>query len=339
MKKTIKFLSLVPVLLLSSCKSGVKYDISKYILELEWKEDFTIYQLTDTHLGDKDDLPTHYKFMDYTYDHLDKKPDMIVVTGDLFTFASRSTAKGFFSWLDSKEVPWTVTFGNHDEQCFFSVDWLTGYLNELSNSDKSHCVFKDLQDDDVHGNANFAINLKDGSTIKEQIIVMDTNRYYFGKYFGYDYIKQNQIDWYERLVNYTKEQNGGTVVPSKLFYHIPLPEINDAWEKGSKYERIESNLTDKVNFQQKREKTCPPDYNSGFFKKITELGSTNAMFFGHDHINNFANEYEGVLFSYGVKATDRVYFDSDMLGGQTITIKNDHKVDIKQYFYSYEEVK
>ena len=63
------------------------------------------------------------------------------------------------------------------------------------------------------------------------------------------------------------------------------------------------------------------------------------MFFGHDHINDFAHEYEGILFSYGVKSTDRVYFADDMLGGQTITIKSDHSVSIKQYFHSYEEVK
>ena len=339
MKKKLTLLSLIPVLLTTSCKSGVAHDIKEYILELDWKDNFTILQLTDTHLGDKDDLPMHYKFLDNTIEKLDTKPDLIVVTGDVFTFAGKNTVKGFCSWLESKKIPWTLTWGNHDEQCYFSIDWLTGYLNDLSKKSE-YCKFIDIQDDDVHGNANFAINLKEGSVIKEQIIVMDSNRYYFGDYFGYDCFKEDQIKWYEKLVNKTKEDNGGTVVPSMMFYHIPLPEVDDAYEKGTKYADITSNIPAKTdNFQQKRENTCPPEHDYNFFKTIHDLGSTKQMFFGHDHINDFAHEYEGILFSYGVKSTDRVYFADDMLGGQTITIKSDHSVSIKQYFHSYEEVK
>ena len=254
---------------------------------------------------------------------------MIVVTGDLFTFASKSTAKRFFSWLDSKGKPWTVTFGNHDEQCLFSVDWLTNYLNNYG----SHCLFKDLQDDDIQGNANFAINLKVGGSIFEQLIVMDTNRYYYGNYFGYDFIHQDQIDWYDSLINYTKDSlNGGTVVESLLFYHIPLPEIDDAYEAGN----FIADETGSIGV--KREKACPPDYNSGFFSHVVNNGSTKAMFFGHDHRNDFCAEYQGVWFSYGTNSTSCFYYDEDMMGGQVITIKNDHSLSIRRIHHTYKEV-
>ena len=220
-RKSLFLLSGVAALCLSAC-SGVKHEIKDYILELDYKSDYRILQLTDTHIGDKDNVQLHYDFMDLTIK--EANPDLIVVTGDVFTFASRHTAKEFFDFLDSYEVPWTLTFGNHDEQCFFSIDWLTSELNSRGG----YCIFKDVQDDDVQGNANFAINLKKDNKVFEQLIIMDSNRYNFKGYFGYDYFKEDQINWYKELVDYTTSQNGG-VVDSLMFYHIPLPEVNDAW--------------------------------------------------------------------------------------------------------------
>ena len=81
-------------------------------------------------------------------------------------------------------------------------------------------------------------------------------------------------------------------------------------------------------YGEKRENTCPPEYNSGFFDVIKEKGSTKAMFFGHDHINNFEVDYEGVKFCYGMKSTDRIYYADDMLGYKTIKIANDHSITV-----------
>ena len=331
-----KIVSLFPVifgLALSSCATGVRHEASEYIAgTVQYTADFKILQLTDIHLGDKDVRDLHFKFMDLTVN--EANPDMIVVTGDLFTFASKSTAIALFDYLESKGKPWTVCYGNHDEQCYFSVDWLTDYLNNYGK----HCLYKDIQDDDVQGNCNFAINLMQGSNVFEQVIIMDSNRYYYGSYFGYDYFKQNQIDWYESLVNYTKAQNGGTTVQSLMFYHIPLPEVDKAYEEGTVVK--DEGLTDEQNAKVdvKREKTCPPDTNSGFFDKIKTLGSTKAMFFGHDHINTFRRQYQGVIFNYGIKSTDRIYYDEDLLGGQVITIHNDHSLSFKRIFHTYKEV-
>ena len=63
------------------------------------------------------------------------------------------------------------------------------------------------------------------------------------------------------------------------------------------------------------------------------------MFFGHDHINNFEADYEGVKFCYGMKSTDRIYFAEDMLGYQTISIKADNSLEIERFFHTYAEVK
>ena len=321
MKNKLTALAFISLLALSAC--GTKeYQPQDYILEMNYKSDFRILQLTDIHLSDKDDKETQFKFMDLLYQDANN-PDLVVVTGDLFTFAGKDTAKSLLKYFDSKKIPWTVCFGNHDEQCYFSVDWLTETLSKYG----SYCMFKDLQDDKVNGNCNFVINLKDGGKVHDQLFIMDSNRYNFSfSQLGYDCFKEDQINWYSDIVNYTTAQNGG-VVNSLMFYHIPLPEINAAWEEGTHIDG------------EKREASCPPDHDYGFFGKIKELGSTSAMFFGHDHINNFEVDYQGVKFCYGIKSTDRIYHDEDMMGCQTITIHDDHSLKIDRYYHTYAEVK
>ena len=324
-KFTRLFFPVLAAMTLTSC-SNVHHDISEYILELDYKDDFRILQLTDTHFGDKDNMKLHFDFMNLTIQ--EANPDLIVLTGDAFTFASKSTAQELFKFLDDTGVKWTVTWGNHDEQTFFSIDWMTNVLNNYGKN----CVFKDIQDDDVQGNANFAINLmKDGKAF-EQLIVMDSNRYYYGSYFGYDYFKQNQIDWYSRLVDYTTEQNGG-VVESLMFYHIPLPEVRDAYAWASEHPE------DFIKGEEQGEEPCNPDFNSGFFDVIVEKGSTKGMYFGHDHVNNYIVHYKGVDFGYGVKSTDRIYMNESMLGGRVITLHNDHTLSYEDYYHTYAEVK
>lgn len=333
MRKGLLLFPSVIAMALTAC-GHIRPEIGKYMLELDYKSDYRILQLTDTHVGDKDNMKLHYDFMDLTIK--EANPDLIVITGDVFTFASKGTAKEFFKWLDGHGIKWTLTFGNHDEQCYFSIDWLTGVLNKYG----SNCVFKDIQDDDVQGNSNFAINLKKDGKIFEQLIVMDSNRYYYADYFGYDFFKPNQIDWYSRLVDETTKLNGGAVVPSLMFYHIPLPEVRDAWAAAKEDpSRIKNPTGEGIAEAQQNEDPCNPDKNSGFFKVIKEKGSTHGMYFGHDHINNYIVEYEGVHFGYGVKATDRVYANDSLLGGRVIILKDDHSVSYQDYYHRYSEVK
>jgi len=313
-------ISLVSVLTICSCGEGVKHDIHEYILNLDYKTDFKILQLTDLHLGDIDNLETHFKFMDLTIN--ETKPDLIVVTGDVYTFSSKPTSIKVMDYFDSHKIPWTFTFGNHDEQAFYSIEWLTDTLNKYG----SYCYFKDIQGDNLTGNCNFAINLNKDNKVHTQIILMDSNRYYFGESCEYDYIKENQIDWYKELINTTTSENGA-VVPSLYFAHIPLPEINDAFEKGT------------IMGGEKHETPCPPLHNSGFFQVMKDLGSTKAMFYGHDHKNDFTAVYEGIVFSYGVKSTDRVYYEESKLGGTLITVHDNNSFEIKPVYHTYSEVK
>ena len=333
MKKNLKrnvslLLAVILCLGLAGCGAEKKhYEAKDYILETEYRDDFKILQLCDIHMANKDNRQMHYDFMDLTIKDAD--PDMIIACGDLFTFADKTVAKELFAYFDSWGVPWTVTFGNHDEQCYFSIDWMTGYLNNYG----SNCIFKDLQDDDVFGNSNFAINLVRDGLIKDQIIIMDSNRYNYGEYWGYDYFKQDQIDWYESIIEYTAVQNGGETVPSQIFCHIPVPEFQTAYDlaKAGSPEAV-------LEYGEFNEDVSCPKINSGFFDMMVELGSTNAMLVAHDHVNNARLLYKDIYLCYGVTSTDRIYYEDGMLGGLVLTVGPDGSLGFDYIYHDYKEL-
>lgn len=330
--KPKKLLSLVfaMALAIGLCSCGPaerSYEAADYILETPYSKDYRILQLTDIHLANKDDRAKQYDFLNLTITSADA--DMIVLSGDSFTFADKTVAKELFSFIDGFGVPWTISFGNHDEQCYFPIDWLTDTLNEYG----SNCLFKDLQDDDVYGNANFAINLTQKDKVKAQVILFDSNRYNYGDYVGYDYIKDNQVEWYKSIVNYTTKQNGSTV-PSVVFFHIPLPEFLTAWEEAEK-----GSSDAKLISGEKNEGVCCPDINTGLFDAMKSLGSTKAVCVGHDHRNNYIINYKGIYLAYGVNSTDRIYYSANMMGGRVIIVKDDGSLEFEDIFHTYEEVK
>ena len=216
MKRDVKLFKLMPLLAVSltACgQNGVKHEASDYMIDIAYKDNFKVLILSDIHLGTKDDLKLHYDFMDLSIK--DSNPDFIMLTGDIFTFADRRVMNSFFDYMDSKEIDWGITWGNHDEQCDFPVTYMTGELNRRAGLDGSHCKFIDIQDDDVYGYSNYVINLKQGTDLKYQFYVLDSNRYHYGSYMGYDSIHEDQIEWYERMVG------ANPVVPSLCFFHIP----------------------------------------------------------------------------------------------------------------------
>lgn len=328
MKKILLFLLLlVTSFSLFGCR-GNAHDISEYFLELEYKEDFRILQISDTHLGVKEDLDKQFGFLGNLIDKANA--DLLIINGDIFTFASQDTAKALFSFLDSKKIVWTVTFGNHDEQCYFSIDWLTNYLNKLNDSSTSYCIFKDISDDDIFGHSNFVINLTSGGKVKDQIIIIDSNRYNYGEYTYYDYIHLDQIEWYKNVVNYSKIQNGGEIVRSVMYFHIPFPEFSDAYDEAKN-----GNAT--LILGEKREDVCSPRINTNLFSVIKELGSTVAVNCAHDHINDYIINYKGIYLAYGVKSANNIYYDEELLGGLILTLQ-ESDIHYEQIFCSYDEV-
>ena len=52
------------------------------------------------------------------------------------------------------------------------------------------------------------------------------------------------------------------------------------------------------------------------FETMLALGSTKAMFYGHDHLNNIVLEYKGIQLSYGFAVDYFAYIGIDKTGSQ-----------------------
>lgn len=323
-----KSLFMVPMIavLLSGCVGTRHYGAFPYFTKhVEWKEnqDFRILQLSDIHFSQSDYYNQHFEVMQKTID--EAQPDLIIVNGDAFTFATKSTVATLFTWLDTRtkedgsSIAWSFTFGNHDDQGYYADTYIQRLL---AGSTFNNVRFVNLEDDDVTGRSNFVINITRDNSVKYQVYLFDSHSYNFDKDMYYDYIKQDQVDWYKRMIAYTKQYYGN--VKSSAFFHIPLPEFREELEKHN---------DDQEYLMGGNAEICSgPYYNSGLFQAIKEEGLTQSVSCAHDHVNDFVIRHEGVYLTYGVHATDRIYFINHQneedksnwkIGGQLITLKED----------------
>lgn len=100
----------------------------------------------------------------------------------------------------------------------------------------------------------------------------------------YDWIKPNQIAWYKSTSDKLKEKYNKTI-PALMFFHIPLPEWKKAWDSGNAVgERNEEESTPKVN--------------SGLFDELVKAQDVKGIFVGHDHVNDYVGELNGIKLGY-----------------------------------------
>ena len=190
------------------------------------------------------------------------------------------------------------------------------------------------------GTYNLPIYSSDGSKIAYNLWMIDSNAFDEVN-GGYDYVHQDQLDWYVKTSNELKAQNGGNPVPSMMFQHIIVPEIYDALnevpagtegavERDGKYYVLnpENTLSGQLN-----EAPCPSKTNSGQFETLLQQDDVVAMFFGHDHVNTFRVNYKGI----DLVNTPGVTFNSygnDCRGARIIDInENDTSYNTSIIFY------
>ena len=169
--------------------------------------------------------------------------------------------------------------------------------------------------------------------------MMDTNSYTdedpLGIFWIYDNIHEDQIDWYREVVEYWSSYNKTvlasipeverpenidefTTVQSLLFVHIPLMEVRNAYNEYLASGEADTENVDYI--EGKVGESEPYVYCSNdeeeMFETMLELGSTKAMFYGHDHLNNIILNYKGITLSYGYSIDYFAYAGIDKIGSQ-----------------------
>lgn len=329
-------------------------DSKKYIKEkqapLRFGADgkFRILHLTDIHevapaMDDEEDRRIPEAKSEETINVIRRcieraNPDLVVFGGDNisgywqeFTYEYMyDTIKKIVAPIAEKNIPLAIVFGNHDAEAQPQLPFLA--------KENQICVYAEyenfrssMNDEDVSGCANCSLPIlsSDGERVAWNIWCIDSGDYVRDEKFnvikdaGYGYVKKDQIEWYEKRAAELKAQNGGEAVPSLLFQHIPVLQEYDALEKdpngefshnGQDYSVPEGALLG----GEIHESPCPPLENGDEFESWKRTVDIVAAFFGHDHINTFTAEVDGIKLVQTPGAGYHTY--GDRRGGRLIVI-------------------
>lgn len=306
--------------------------------------DFKILHLTDIHIGGS----VNSSFKDYKALEACRKliehtePDFVIVTGDLvfpmgimsMSLNNQAPVTQFANFMRNIGIPWAYTFGNHDTESMAtgSRSDICELYESLSYKTSGSLLYPYTQPD-ITGRSNQLIMLEnpDGSA-RQALFLIDSNDYTGEGLNDYDYIHDDQVDWYSEQIGTLSEKYGKTV-PSMLFFHIPLQQYRTAYElyeSGSDEVRYHFGVIGETMI----DKICCSDHPSKLFDTALELGSTKAIFCGHDHYNNISLEYKGIRLTYGMSidylAMPGIDQRTEQRGAELITVHSDSTFDVGQ---------
>lgn len=294
-------------------------------------DNIKVMQLTDVHIGagfmsiKKDTMALNSVASMITAE----KPDLVVVTGDIAypvpfqagTFNNKNSARLFAQLMEQLGVYWAPVFGNHDTEVY-SYYTREEICDFYTGGDYRHCLLQ-AGPNDVDGVGNYIINIKNtAGKIVQSLVMMDSQSYKGNNMLGivmeYDRIHDNQVEWYENQIKALTEENGGEVPKSMAFFHIPLVEYKDAWAEYTQNNKQDTENVKLIygNVGEKEDGIYSPEENCELFDKALELGSTQAFFCGHDHLNNFRINYKGINLVYGYSIDYLAYIGISKYGAQ-----------------------
>lgn len=331
---------------LTGCGNQIQYKdhLSEYCTTMQYRDGFTIVQLTDIHWSTGTDAISSKEYLTNLISKLKSaygKIDLIELTGDQFMLSNARTAREFIKFMESLEIPYATTWGNHDREGAYNPNWLSKQFMEAS-----HSIYQEIDFDDVYGRSNYIVNIVDGNTTKWQIAHLDSGASYnetalqFGR--TYDYIRESQAKWFmdeHHLV--------GDDVPVIAYYHIPQNESQIAYDlmHRSSSEITKSKFKNYEKFSQSEQK------EKQFFDLATSNGKTflKGEFYGHDHANDWTATYKGVTIGYGVKTGRELYYakvgqedlsiygasqEFDLIGASVVTLHDSGNFDLDHFYYN-----
>ncbi len=336
MKKRIISAVLALVMLFSVCSVSVFAVSNESILKFDQNGKFKIMHLTDC----QDKYPaneTMLKFIDASIKEY--QPDIVVLGGDNVVADYKdldAAIKQLVSIFVQNETYFTLVFGNHDHEHGMTNDELLPLYQKYGGK---YCLAYDAKAE-LHGSAthNLPVFSSDGSKIKFNLWMFDSGDYVYdtnGNELGYDCVTKDQIEWYEETSKALEKTAGGKV-PSLAFQHIIVGDVYDAlfyefpFDMGeltrkTNNGKIYSMLPKTENIIEGflSEPPCPGYYNFGQFDAMVARGDVLGIFSGHDHINTFVTELDGIKIVNTGGCTYNSYGNEVTRGMRMITLNED----------------
>ncbi|WP_394282178.1 metallophosphoesterase family protein [Corynebacterium sp.] len=297
----------------SNVSSHADGDHTARTMPLKFNADgtFKVIQFNDT----QDDHLTDRRTIEFMGKALDaEEPNFALINGDVISSGPQTNEQVYQAInnvvlpMESRGIPWALTWGNHDEDS--TEDGTQVFEPQLLEFIRQYKYNLNAADDDVYGESNTHL-LVSGTqnTPKFALWLLDSGRYINNDLAGqptdelpgYDFLRPNQIRWYEDN-SAAMEEQFGTKVPSLMFFHIPTFEHRDMWF-GGPYNNTEEQHAAAVARHGiqgvKHEGVYVGAFNSGIYSAVRERGDVLGIYCGHDHINTYHGNYFGVELGYG----------------------------------------
>lgn len=263
---------------------------------------FKILVTTDLHLCDDKELINKSLFM--LAKHVEaEKPDLILFTGDVvLTDHQQVDCIQFGIFMEKMGIYWAYVFGNHEARAEKEYHKYFMLKNLISFP---HCLSK-FGDPSLFGYGNFFINILSSPTsIQQSIVMLDSGRNTSpthniensapAELKCYDFLKKDQIDWYRKTILDLENEYGK--FKSIMAMHIALCEYEKVMQLNENGNYIPTGKAE-ILYGEMHESIGCSEFNSGMFDVIKELGTTQAVIAGHDHINDFCAKYDGIYLVY-----------------------------------------
>ncbi|MBQ4108779.1 MAG: metallophosphoesterase, partial [Clostridia bacterium] len=303
-------------------KEAVKFLESKIPLYYNDDGSFRVMVIADAHMNVDADAAKVQAVKDRIKLLVDRvEPNLVIFTGDNVIGSSseeklRRNIDAIVGYIEEKEIPWCHVYGNHDHE------------GSLSNAQQQpifesyeYCVSK-AGPEDVSGTGNYALGVynKDG-TLGSVVYCLDSGAYANG---GYDYIKQDQIDWYKESSELI-EAYAGKTVPAIMAFHIPLIENNTAHNQRDNKEIVYEYSGNK------NENICASATDTELLETIFKRGDVKAIVTGHDHVNDYMYNYLGVKLTSSPNVSDLTYTNVSVQGSRVFDLNVETLNDIPTY--------
>jgi 3',5'-cyclic AMP phosphodiesterase CpdA len=256
-----------------------------------------ILQVTDTHFSS---TPKKDQQSLITLDALirEAQPDLIVHTGDFVNNdSSRPVTWDGVDYFNKLKMPWALCFGNHDYPVAESKGSLS--LEDFRQSLKNCAMGYTTIDKQRHYCYRHDLMVKKDRP--------SASLFYFqvGYRSGDRKISDPQLAWFAAQMNADREKNW--TAPIIVFVHIPLIEYDTLITKG------------KIDGGEKNEKVCYDSDTGKSYEAFATSKRVKAVFCGHDHVNNYFGNWNGIQLHYGRISGWGGYGDWAR-GGRLITI-------------------
>ena len=281
--------------------------------KLRFHEDgtFKVVQFNDT----QDDELTDRRTVELIEKTLDaEQPDFALINGDVITggcetrLAVKQAINNVVWPMESRGIPWAVTYGNHDEDSLPQSGVDEAMMLDFYRSYDFNLNAENIAG--VTGTGNTIVPIQSASGAREAFALwlLDSGRYApdaingqdFAGYPTWDWLRMDQVAWY-REESQRLEQRLGRKLPGLMFIHIALWEHRFMWWGGVDTRTEADAARGRARHGivgERNEDECPGPINSGMFNAILERGDVKGVFVGHDHVNDYYGDYYGVLLGY-----------------------------------------